>query len=63
MAIDAEGKVTEVIAHAYPKQDGIDLTPFVKESIRGMSQWTFNPAPGLQRPRLACYAIFFRLKG
>lgn len=63
--IGADGSVKQVAARAYPVGEGVDLTPFVRESIRALSQWAFEPAAesASGANRSLCYEFVFRLRG
>jgi len=62
ISIDPEGAVAKVVATAYPKQPGIDLTDFEREARKSLSQWKFNAAPELGRMRHGCFTLVFRLR-
>ena len=60
--IAPDGSVSDVVATAYPRQPGIDLSDFEKEARLSMAKWTFNAMPEIGRDRNACYTLVFTLR-
>ena len=60
VGIDPAGNVADVLAIAYPKQEGVDLSPFADTTIHALRQWKFNPDPEAKGNRWACYDVFYQ---
>lgn len=61
VTIDPEGNVVDVVAEAFPREEGVDLTHFTIVTARALKRWTFNPDPGAKGNRFACYDVVYRL--
>lgn len=60
--IAPSGDVVDVKATAFPKEERVDLSMFEQEVVERMKRWKFTPAPDLQRNRVGCYTVVFRIR-